>query len=254
MVDITVNSAELNDGVLTVTGSGFTKTTTSVYLDNGQSPSPFEVWSDGEIRLNVSEVNEITVTKGDVTRTVTVVRGGGGADPQTQPTGSDESPSPTTTQEAESPSAAPSDQGPSTSDEAGSGEPFDPGGDVHEEGYKTAEPNVTPGDLVEDDLKTTADQTPEQLAEAGTAGAEEKQDIPEPNREAYAEGEHLGEDFRFRVENTAVEDITKTIGPRDPYPEGNPPSPRDTYYLVHGVYPKDDQASDTPQSQAEGAI
>lgn len=249
MVDITVTSAELKDGVLTVTGSGFTKTTTSVYLDNGQSPSPFEVWSDGEIRLNVSEVNEITVTKGDITRTITVARGGE-PDPQTQPTGSDESPSPTITQEAESPS----DQEPSTSDAAGSGEPYDPGGDVHEEGYKTAEDNVTPGDLVEDDLKTTADQTPEQLAEAGTAGAEEKQDIPEPNREAYAEGEHLGEDFRFRVENTAVEDLTKTIGPRDPYPEGNPPSPRDTYYLVHGVYPKDDQASDTPQPQAEGAV
>lgn len=250
MVDITVTSAELKDGVLTVTGSGFTKTTTSVYLDNGQSPSPFEVWSDGEIRLNVSEVNEITVTKGDITRTITVARGGE-PDPQTQPTGSDESPSPTTTQEAEE---SPSDQEPSTSDQAGSGEPFDPGGDVHEEGYKTAEDNVTPGDLVEDDLKTTADQTPEQLAEAGTAGAEEKQDIPEPNREAYAEGEHLGEDFRFRVENTAVEDITKTVGPRDPYPEGNPPSPRDTYYLIHGVYPKDDEASDTPQPQAEGAV
>jgi len=214
MAEITVTSAELKDGVLTVTGSGFTKTTTSVYLDNGSSPSAFEVWSDGEIRLNVEDVTEVTITKGDITRTVTVARGGG---------------------EPESPS----DQGPSTSDQAGSGAPFDPGGDVHEEGYKTAEPNVTPGDLVEDDLKTTSDVDPAQLNEIDLS-REQAAAANEPNRDPYAEGEHLGEDFRFRVENTAVEDITKTVGPRDPYPEGNPPRPRDTYYMVHGFYPKEE--------------
>src|SRR5580765_5466966 len=74
MVDITVNSAELKDGVLTVTGSGFTKTTTSVFLDDSEYSSPFEVWSDGEIRLNVDSVTEITVQKGEISRTITVVR------------------------------------------------------------------------------------------------------------------------------------------------------------------------------------
>lgn len=236
MVDITVNSAELNDGVLTITGSGFTKTTTSVYLDDNQTTTPFEVWSDGEIRLNVENVTEITVTKGDITRTITVARGGGPEaaeepqpDPQTGNTGSGESPSQTTTQEADSDSG-----------------PFDPGGDVHEEGYKTAEDNVTPGDLVEDDLKTMTDVSPEQLGQAGNAGAEEKQRMPEPDRRPYAEGEHLDHDFRFRVEGTAVVPVEHLgIGPRDPYPEGNPPDPEEVFKELHG-YPRppadDDQA------------
>jgi len=227
MVDITVNSAELNDGVLTVTGSGFTKTTTYVYLDDAETTTPFEVWSDGEIRLNVENVTEITVTKGDITRTITVARGGGPEAPQEEQT------------------EAPAESDTSDSESASSG-PYDPGGDVHEEGYKTAEDNVTPGDLVEDDLKTMTDVSPEQLADAGNAGAEEKQRMPEPDRRPYAEGEHLDHDFRFRVEGTAVVPVEHLgIGPRDPYPEGNPPDPEEVFKELHG-YPRppadDDQA------------
>jgi hypothetical protein len=232
MVDITVNSAELKDGVLTVTGSGFTKTTTSVFLDDSEYSSPFEVWSDGEIRLNVDSVTEITVQKGDITRTITVVRGGApaaGGGGQT---------------------AAPVDSGASTSDSASTG-PYDPSGDAHQEGYKTATPNTTPGDLTEDDLKTTGDASQADLAQGASTGAAPP---PEPNREPYAEGEHLDHDFRTRVEGTAVVPVEQLgIGPRDPYPEGHPPDPEEVFKELHGYprpQPTDKQTPQTSQAAA----
>jgi len=134
--------------------------------------------------------------------------------------------------------------GQSTSEETGSASPYDPGGDVHSQGYKTATPNQTPGDLVEDDLKTTSDVSQTDLNRGASAGADEKQAIPEPNREPYAPGEHLDHDFRTRVENTKVVTIEEQgIGPRDPYPEGNPPDPEQEFQELHG-YPRPEPDDD----------
>jgi hypothetical protein len=206
MADIEVFSAELKDGVLTVTGAGFTKTTTFVFLDDEDDSTPFEALSDTEIQLNVDSVTELTIQKGDVSRTITVARGtasaeGGGED--------------------------------------SSSEPYDPSGSVHEEGYKTAEPNQTPGDLVEDDLKTTSD-----ASVADINAVEERrraQEANAPDRTPLKEGEHLpGADFRTRVENTMAGDITKIYGPRDPYPKDNPPDHRESFHRIHGYYPSDE--------------
>jgi hypothetical protein len=195
MADIEVFSAELKDGVLTVTGAGFTKTTTFVYVDDEVDGTPFEVISEGEIQLNVDSVTELTIQKGEVSRTITVARG--------------------------------------------TAEPYSPSGDAHEEGYKTATPNQTPGDLTEDDLSTTSD-----ASAADMNAVEERRQAQEanaPDRTPLKEGEHLpGKDFRSRIENTAAGDLGKIIGPRDPYPLDNPPDHRESFHRIHGYYPPDE--------------
>jgi hypothetical protein len=35
------------------------------------------------------------------------------------------------------------------------------------------------------------------------------------------------------------------IGPRDPYPQGNPPDEREVYHSIHGVYKEDKDARNT---------
>lgn len=212
MADVTVESAVLKDGTLTITGSGFTRTTTYVEFDGNAAAFTL----DDQGRIIVSEVpegaTEVDITKGEVTQTVPIEQ------------------------------ASPSDQGPSTSDQAGSGAPS--GG---AEPYKTATPNQTPGDLTKDDAQTTSDVAQRDLAGAANVGAAEQQ-ADFVNREPLKEGEHLTDDFRSRVENTAAEDITKTIGPRDPYPEGNPQDPNWGYRQAHGHEPKrpEDNADPRP--------
>lgn len=127
---------------------------------------------------------------------------------------------------------------------------FDPSGDAHAEGYKTKRPNETPGDLTEDDSKTTADVSQRDLDRGANRGAQRP---AEPNREPYAPGEHNDHDFRTRVENTKVVTIEEQgIGVRDPYPEGNPPDPEDVFEEVHGYpRPPDDEDAPAPRSRKE---
>jgi hypothetical protein len=227
MADLTVTRAVLENGTLTITGTGFTRTTTFVEIDGNQLP--FELSEAGEIKVsNVPEgASEVDITKGDVTETADVEQSG--------PTGGEAGTSS------------------SESGEAGSGGPYDPGGDVHEEGYKTATPNQTPGDLVEDDLKTQTDVSTDELATAGNAGAEAKSgnDPNAPNRTPLQQGQHLpGKDFRTQVENTAAGDLN--MDPREPYPTGNPPDPRESFHRMHGYY-KEEEGDGQPEGRsAEG--
>ena len=275
MADVQVTSAELKDGVLTVTGSAFTKTTTTLYVNGVETP--FEAGADfdgteitvstglppeGAERIEVwaakngVESAHVDATKQDSQLATDQATAG---DPQTGDTGSAESPGTTTTTaeqhepiQVEGQDLSESERQPqpepdhtayqaesvqqAAADQENQGDPFDPGGDVHQEGYKTADPNQTPGDLVEDDLKTTSDATAEQINQAGVTGAASKmREANEPDREPLKEGEHLpGKDFRFKVENTKAGDLGKVIGPRDPYPKDNPPDPADEFERIHG--------------------
>ena len=50
----------------------------------------------------------------------------------------------------------------------------------------------------------------------------------QPNREPLKEGEHLpGATFGSRIENTAAGDLNQD--PREPYPTGNPPDPKENF-------------------------
>jgi hypothetical protein len=83
---------------------------------------------------------------------------------------------------------------------------------------KTAKPNHTPGNVDKDD--PTADASKADLDKAANIGADPKN----PASEAIsAEG---------------AGDLDQD--PREPYPTGNPPDPRETYHSIHGVYPPDE--------------
>jgi hypothetical protein len=90
----------------------------------------------------------------------------------------------------------------------------------------------------------TADVSTEELKGAANAGAADKTrsknvqaqaKAMEPDRTPLKEGEHLPGDFRFRVENTAAGDLN--MDPREPYPTGNPPDPKEEFYRINGHYP-----------------
>lgn len=86
----------------------------------------------------------------------------------------------------------------------------------------------------------SSDVAPGELDKAANAGAAAKTPV-----EPLAPGEHLpGEDFRAAVENTAAGDLD--MDPREPYPTGNPPDPRETYYRIHGQYPSDEGTTPGP--------
>src|SRR5580765_3155346 len=107
MADVQVTSAKLEDGTLTVTGSGFTQTTSVVEVDGNEVE--FTV-NDDRTEITVENVpadaKEVDVTKNGLTSSATIEGSGAPSEP---------------------------DQ---SSQEGGSGEHYDPGGDVHEEGYK----------------------------------------------------------------------------------------------------------------------
>lgn len=241
MADVQITKAELKDGVLTVQGVGFTRTTTKIYVDG--EPVPIETGDDfdgSEVTARVDgHPREVYATKNYTdsnTAPIEDLDQVGQAGP---------------TEDQQSESAAQSSQG----EAAGSGAPFDPGGDVHRQGYKTADPNRTPGDLVEDDLKTTSDVSQAELNQGASAGAAEKQVMPEPNREPYAPGEHLDHDFRTRVENTKVVTIEEQgIGVRDPYPEGNPPDPEFVFQELHGYPRPEPTEGEGPQTRAADPV
>lgn len=95
----------------------------------------------------------------------------------------------------------------------------------------------------EDGKDDVADVSPRELSKAASQGAAAKTDdvmkkAMEPDRTDPKPGEHVtAQDARFRVENTAAGDLGQTIGPRDPYPTGNPPDPREEFYNINGFYP-----------------
>jgi hypothetical protein len=208
MADLTIEKATLKDGTLTVTGTGFTRTTTEVKVDN--EIVGFDLDGDSTLKVHGVDVTakKIKVRKGDVTKSKGI----------------------TDAQEDDQPDYGDTDQ--STTDEA-------------EEPYKTATPDKTPGDLTEDDDATTSNVSEEDLATAANTGAADiarqsdvMREAMEPDRTHPEPGEHVpAKDYRTRVENTAAGDLGLTIGPRDPYPTGNPPDPREEYYNINGFYP-----------------
>ena len=105
---------------------------------------------------------------------------------------------------------------------------------------KYSSPNHTRGNVKEKDKSNDLD--PRELDKAANAGAAEKA-VP------LKSGEHLPGDFRSRVENTAAGDLNQD--PREPYPVGSPPDPRETFHRIHGHYPADEAA--TPQEAKQTA-
>lgn len=128
---------------------------------------------------------------------------------------------------------------------------------------KYSGPNKTKGDIDDDDKSNVLD--PKELDKAGNAGADAKtqgqakghdkdkaqgeakgHDKAQPKVQPLEAGEHLPGDFRSRVENTAAGDLNQD--PREPYPTGNPPDPRESFFRMNGYYPEDkDKAS--PQGE-----
>jgi hypothetical protein len=216
MADLTIEKATLKDGTLTVTGTGFTKTTTEVKVDN--EIVDFELNDAGELTVEGVDVTakKIKVKKGDVTKSKGIT------DPE-----DDDQPAQQSAED-EQPDYGDTDQ--STTSEA-------------EEPYKTATPDKTPGDLTKDDDATTSNVSEEDLATAANTGAADiarqsdvMREAMEPDRTNPQPGEHVpAKDFRFRVENTAAGDLN--MDPREPYPTGNPPDPREEYYNINGFYP-----------------
>ena len=76
-------------------------------------------------------------------------------------------------------------------------------------------------------------------APKGTAARQKltpMQQAMEPDRTDPQPGEHVpAKDYRFRVENTAAGDLN--MDPREPYPTGNPPDPKEEFFHIHGHYP-----------------
>lgn len=165
MADVSIDRAARNGDKITVTGSGFTKTTTTFYGDNDETLT-FDLVSDSEVTIT-GNAQSIYARKGEgVTPPVSVVDEGGASAPR-------------------------------------SSEP-----------YKTATPDHTPGDVTEDD--TTADVSRADLADAANSPADDSVMTPE-------------------VEPTVVETVqAQGIGPRDPYPTGNPPNAEDSFTRIHG--------------------
>lgn len=208
MVDIAIETADFADGVLTIKGAGFTKTTTVFYFDDEEEAQPFELVSDTEVTITLPEGESPPVT---------VAGSKAGVDTEDIYVGTKSETEP---------------------EQSGSSQP--------------SQANVTPGDVSEDDQ--TADVSPRELATAANAGADFKRlqeesamsaEANAPDRSPLAEGEHLpGKDFRTKVENTAAGDLN--MDPRQPYPTGNPPDPREAFHRMHGYYPEDKPSQTGP--------
>jgi len=104
---------------------------------------------------------------------------------------------------------------------------------------KYSGPNQTKGDVKEKDKSNDID--PRELDKAGNAGAESKGQAKGHDKQSKVQpleaGEHLPGDFRARVENTAAGDLNQD--PREPYPTGNPPDPRESFFRMNGYYQDD---------------
>lgn len=106
------------------------------------------------------------------------------------------------------------------------------------------EENVSTGEEGEDDL---ADVTGSELEGAASTGGTPP---PQPEVEPLEAGEHLpGEDFRARVENTAAGDLDQD--PREPYPTGNPPDPRESFHRINGFYPPEESGAPADAQAAQ---
>jgi len=59
-----------------------------------------------------------------------------------------------------------------------------------------------------------------------------------------ATGHTTSETFRQDVHQQPVTRVDEDlgIGPRDPYPTGNPPDEREIFHSIHGTYPEDSDA------------
>jgi len=79
----------------------------------------------------------------------------------------------------------------------------------------------------EDDL---ADVTPQELE--GT-----------PANAAHTSSATFRQDVHQQPVTRVDEDLG--IGPRDPYPTGNPPDQREIFHSIHGSYPEDKDAPNT---------
>src|SRR6476661_727347 len=130
---------------------------------------------------------------------------------------------------------------------------------------KYSGPNQTKGDVKEKDKSNDID--PRELDQSANAGAAEKGQAKghdkdkargeakghgkaEAKAQPLKEGEHLPGDFRARVENTAAGDLNQD--PRTPYPTGNPPDPRESFFRMNGYYQEDkDQGPGGKRTKAD---
>ena len=80
MADLTLTSATRKDGIVTLTGDAFTKTTTKVYIDDVDTP--FTWLSETQISVDNAAGREAEVTKGDVTTAVVTIEEAPMADPE----------------------------------------------------------------------------------------------------------------------------------------------------------------------------
>ena len=166
MADITLTGVVRSGDRLTLTGSGFTKTTTAVFVDDGSVA--FEWISDTEITIDAPEAGT----------TISVEKGG------------------VTSDELEAPAAD----------------------------------------------AATAPATPTEETAAAAAAPQTPQN-PVTKVKPEKRGEHVpGPNFREAVHQSPVTRIEEDlgIGVRDPYPTGNPPDARETFFLAHGYYPKEE--------------
>lgn len=79
-----------------------------------------------------------------------------------------------------------------------------------------------------------ADVSTKELEDAGNAGAQAKT-APKAAAGAKTAAHLPAEDFRAAVVNEPAGDLN--MDPREPYPTGNPPDPKEAFHRIHGHYP-----------------
>lgn len=201
MVDVSVTRAVFKDGTLTITGAGFTKTTTAVDIDG--APQAFTWISETEVVVDDLSPEivgmAVEVTKGEVSGSVTIEQ-----------------------------------EGESMAGQSSGGETAASSGGAPESPY--------PEQPTEDD--ELADATPNQMNASAQQGAQN----PAPAElGTYESKEHLPEsNVNEAVAGTKLDRIEEEhgIGPRDPYPTGNPPDPA-TGRRSMGLPPLEDENDGT---------
>jgi hypothetical protein len=185
MADVTIESAVREGDKVTVTGTGFTKTTTQVEIDG--TPTAFEIPADvtDGTKLVVSDVDpeatEVTVIKGEIEQSLAI--------------------SDSTT----------------GSSAAGSGETAASGG--------SPEAPYPEQPTSEDELSDASPGQMAGAASAGAATAQNPAPVESGTYEtkAHLEGKNVNEAVAGTKLDRIEEEWG--IGPRDPYPVGSPPDP-----------------------------
>jgi hypothetical protein len=210
MADVTVTSLQAAGDRLSIFGTGFTKTTTTVYVD--EVSTAFELVSDTEITITPvpDEGAEIVVEKGGIQTDPMTYSAVPGALPLS---GQQDAPGATGVVNEDSNAT-----GPMT--------PTEP--------YPAGTPTAT---QINPPL-TPADYTTEQEKEALSGSEGNTGMVPaEDTRTEQEKTPGVGPISEPVEPVEPVETIQQQgIGPRDPYPTGNPPDPEEGFRQAHGYY------------------